>query len=81
MDYNQTMRKKWQNTWIIIANERQQNGICSKKKFTCKMNQRKKKALQGPLNNGPLNLPEDNMNSIAELRMNALTLELRLGSP
>ena len=22
MDYNQTMRKKWQNTWIIITNER-----------------------------------------------------------
>ena len=27
----------------------------------------------------PLNLPEDNMNSIAELIMNALKLELRLG--
>ena len=33
-----------------------------------------------PLNNGPLNLPEDNMNSIAELTMNVLTLELCLGS-
>ena len=22
MDYNQTMRKKWQNTWIITTNER-----------------------------------------------------------
>ena len=32
-------------------------------------------------NNGSLNLLEDEMNSIAELRMNALTLELRLGSP
>ena len=39
------------------------------------------KEKKAPLNNGPLNLPEDNMNSIAELRMNALTLELRLGSP
>ena len=28
-----------------------------------------------------MDLPEDNMNSIAELRMNTLTLELRLGSP
>ena len=31
--------------------------------------------------NGPLNFPENNMNSIVELRMNALRLELRLGSP
>ena len=30
---------------------------------------------------GPLNLLEDNMNSIAKLRMSALTLELCLGSP
>ena len=31
--------------------------------------------------NGPLNLPEDNVNSIAEFTMNILTLKLCLGSP
>ena len=41
----------------------------------------KEKNLKAPLNNSPPNLPEDNINSIAELKMNALTLELRLGSP
>ena len=35
---------------------------------------------EAPLSNGLLNLSEDNMNSNAVLRMNALTLELRLGS-
>ena len=44
-------------------------------------NELEKEKHSAPLNNGSLNLPEDNMNSIAELRMNALTLELRLGSP
>ena len=43
------------------------------------MNQRKKR--KKLFNNGPLNLTKDNMNSVSELRMNALTLELRLGSP
>ena len=33
------------------------------------------------LNDCPLNLSEDNMNSIAELRKNELTLESRLSSP
>ena len=33
----------------------------------------KEKTFQAPLNNGQLNLPEGNMNSIAELRMIALT--------
>ena len=42
---------------------------------------KKKKTFYSPLNNGQLNLPEDNVNSIARLRINALTLELRLGSP
>ena len=42
---------------------------------------KKKKTFYAPLNNGPLNLPEDNVNLIARLRINALTLELRLGSP
>ena len=45
------------------------------------MNQRNKKICSPPLNNGPLNLPDDNMNSIAEFRMNALTDGLCLGSP
>ena len=40
-----------------------------------------KKTLQASLNNGSVNFLEDTMNSVAELRMNALTLELRLGSP
>ena len=35
--------------------------------------------MKNELDNGSLNLPEDNMNSITELRMNASTLELRLG--
>ena len=43
--------------------------------------EKEKKTFWAPLNKGPLNLPEDNMNSIVELRMNALTLEMRLGSP
>ena len=43
--------------------------------------EKEKKTFLAPLNNGPLNLAEDNMKSIAELRMNALTLELCLGSP
>ena len=43
--------------------------------------EKEKKAFSAPLNNDPLSLPEDNMNSIDELRMNALTWELRLGSP
>ena len=38
------------------------------------------KRKKATLNNGPLNLPEDNVNSIVVLRMNTLTLELRLGS-
>ena len=37
--------------------------------------------LRAPLNNSPLNLHEDNMTSIAELRINALTVQLGLGSP
>ena len=46
------------------------------------MNQRKKENILSSVKlNGPLNLPEDNMNSIAELRMNTLTLEFHLGSP
>ena len=36
----------------------------------------KEKIIKVSLNSGPLNLSEDNMNSFAELRMNALTLEL-----
>ena len=36
----------------------------------------KEKIIKASLNSGPLNLSEDNMNSFAELRMNALTLEL-----
>ena len=40
------------------------------------MNKRKgKKKHLNFANNGPLNLPKDDMNSIAKLRMNALTLE------
>ena len=35
----------------------------------------KEKNILSSFNNGPLNLPEDNMNSIAELRGNALTLK------
>ena len=42
---------------------------------------KRKRTFKAPLNNGPLNLPEYNMNSVSELRMNALTLELCLGSP
>ena len=42
---------------------------------------RERKKNYAPLNNDPLNLPENNLNSLAELRMNALILELRLGSP
>ena len=41
--------------------------------------EKKKKQFKAPLNTDPLNLPEDNTNSSAELRMNALTFEL--GSP
>ena len=43
--------------------------------------EKEKKTHYKLFNNGPLNLTKDNMNSFAELRMNALTLELRLGSP
>ena len=41
----------------------------------------KNKLEKAPLNYCPLNLLEDNLNSVAELRMNRLTLELCLGSP
>ena len=43
--------------------------------------QKEKKTFYAPLNKGQLNLPVDNVNSIARLRINAITLELRLGSP
>ena len=43
--------------------------------------EKEKKTFSAPLNNGMLNLPEDNMTSIAELRMNALILESHFGSP
>ena len=42
---------------------------------------KREKTSQTSLNNGPSNLPEDNMNSVAELMMNVLTLGLCLGSP
>ena len=42
--------------------------------------EKEKKTFQALLNNGLLNLPEDNMKSIAELRMSALPLRWRLGS-
>ena len=41
----------------------------------------RRKTSEASLNSSPLNLPEDKMNSIAELRMKVLTLELRLRSP
>ena len=43
--------------------------------------EKEQKTLSALFNNGPLNLTKDNMNSVAELRMNALILELLLGSP
>ena len=43
--------------------------------------EKEKKTFQALLNNGLLNLSEDNMNSTAELKMNPLTLELPLGGP
>ena len=43
-------------------------------------NELEKKNFYVPLNNSMLNLPKDTMNSIAELRINALPWELCLGS-
>ena len=45
------------------------------------MNYGNDKQPSASLNNAPLNLSEDHINSIAELRRNALLLEFRLGSP
>ena len=81
---NETRSKKVTNTWDISTNKIKQNRINKQNQTESHMKnelekEKKKKQFKAPLNTGPLNLPEDNTNSSAELRMNALTFEL--GSP